>query len=563
MEFVSYDIKSNDFDAAGAASSAIKERLKRIGADAESVRRTMIAAYEAEMNVVIHAHGGRLEASLSDDAIDVDVIDEGPGIPDIGLAMKEGFSTASSEARAMGFGAGLGLPNIKKNSDRLRVTSRENEGTRVSFTVYLRRGSTCAPSVVSLAASTDRCRDCRRCLVVCPTQAVRMRNGRPFILEHLCVGCTDCIAACTSSALIVREDVSSLADLRDTEDVVLAVPPALLAGCGPGFSPSRVLGGLRALGFADVIGVAPFERALRQAALALAREDSARAAADPKKRALPVIAPMCPAVVNLIELRFPSLIPQLAPFDSPWEALQAAHSDRRLAYVVSCPSQRSALMAHESADNADSCVRPGALYLSPQSVRGSVMTLLGAQGQEYAAAGSSGPTPTDSAAAAPAGRAGTDEVGRPAADELLVVTGMEHVTAVLEQIENGLLTDVGAVELYACAGGCFGSPLLPLDFHVTARRWAHEEDLASAADAPAPGPRRLPYAARPGIRLDANMGRAIEKLGQLQALARALPGKDCGTCGAPTCAALAEDIVMGRATTDLCPYSVNEKEACS
>ena len=297
--------------------------------------------------------------------------------------------------------------------------------------------------------------------------------------------------------------------------------------------------------------------------MALAREDSAQAAEDPETRPLPVIAPMCPAVVNLIELRFPSLIPQLAPFDSPWEALQAAHSDRRLAYVVSCPSQRSALMAHESADTADSCVRPGAVYLSPQSVRGSVMTLLGAQGQEPAAAGSSGPTPTDPAVAAPAGYAGADD-GHPAdPDELLVVTGMEHVTAVLEQIENGLLTDVAAVELYACAGGCFGSPLLPLDFHVTARRWAHEQGLASAADAPVPGPRRLPYAARPGIRLDANMARAIEKLGQLQALARALPGKDCGTCGAPTCAALAEDIVMGRATTDLCPYSVNEKEACS
>ncbi|HEY5528529.1 MAG TPA: ATP-binding protein, partial [Thermoleophilia bacterium] len=140
MEFVCYDIKSNDFEAAGAASSAIKEQLKRIGADAESIRRTMIAAYEAEMNVVIHARGGRLEASLCDSAIDVDVIDEGPGIPDIELAMKEGFSTASSEARALGFGAGLGLPNIKKSSDRLRVTSRVSEGTRVSFTVFLKRG---------------------------------------------------------------------------------------------------------------------------------------------------------------------------------------------------------------------------------------------------------------------------------------------------------------------------------------------------------------------------------------------------------------------------------------
>ena len=118
MEFVSYDIESNDFRRAGAASRAIKEHLKRIGADAEAIRRTMIASYEAEMNVVIHSLGGRLEASLNDVRIDVNVVDEGPGIPDIDLAMTEGYSTASTEARALGFGAGMGLPNIKRSSDQ-------------------------------------------------------------------------------------------------------------------------------------------------------------------------------------------------------------------------------------------------------------------------------------------------------------------------------------------------------------------------------------------------------------------------------------------------------------
>ena len=140
MEFVSYDIESNDFRRAGAASRAIKEHLKRIGADAEAIRRTMIAAYEAEMNVVIHSVGGRLEASLTDSRIDVNVVDDGPGIPDIELAMTEGYSTAGAEARALGFGAGMGLPNIKRSSDRLRVTSRVGEGTRVSFSVYLQAG---------------------------------------------------------------------------------------------------------------------------------------------------------------------------------------------------------------------------------------------------------------------------------------------------------------------------------------------------------------------------------------------------------------------------------------
>ena len=161
MEFVSFDIESNDFRRAGAASRAIKEHLKRIGADAEAIRRTMIAAYEAEMNVVIHSVGGRLEASLTDSRIDVNVVDKGPGIPDVDLAMIEGYSTASAEARALGFGAGMGLPNIKRSSDRLRVTSRVGEGTRVSFTVYLSPEVTGAAPSISLYASADRCRDCR------------------------------------------------------------------------------------------------------------------------------------------------------------------------------------------------------------------------------------------------------------------------------------------------------------------------------------------------------------------------------------------------------------------
>ena len=83
MEFLSYDIESMDFRQGGAASRALKERLKLIGADADAIRRTMIAAYEAEMNVVIHSVGGRLEASLSDSQVDVDVVDSGPGIPDV------------------------------------------------------------------------------------------------------------------------------------------------------------------------------------------------------------------------------------------------------------------------------------------------------------------------------------------------------------------------------------------------------------------------------------------------------------------------------------------------
>ncbi len=616
MEFVSYDIETNDFRRAGAASRSIKEHLKRIGADAEAIRRTMIAAYEAEMNVVIHSVGGRLEASLSDTQIDVNVVDGGPGIPDIELAMTEGFSTASAEARALGFGAGMGLPNIRRNSDRLRVTSRGDEGTRVSFTVYLKPEDTAAPRIISLYASADRCRDCRACLVACPTQAMRVRMGRPSVLEHLCVDCTACIGSCAPRALTIRDEVSSLEDVTTKDGMVLAVPPALLAGCGSAYPPAQVLAALRTLGFADVVTVAPFERALREAALAAAQTPATAGAASEASgtsgavataaqtpatagaaagitpapagtpapsspRRGPLIVPSCPAVVNLIELRFPSLVPQLVAFESPWEALHAAYADRPVAYVVSCPSQRSALLSHDQngPDRSGMTGSSGparAEYLAPEVIRQAVMMRLtghggdgsavdpGAvgDGRDAATGGTSAP-----AAIAPAAPASAAPL---ASDDLLPVTGMSHVIAVLEQIENGMLEDVAVIDPYACEGGCFGSPLLFEDHHVACRRWDQgrapvEADgavrAASGATRPATAAaRRRPYAARPGIRLDADMSRAIEKLGRLQAVIRTLPGRDCGACGAPTCAALAEDVVMERAGVDLCPYAGGEKE---
>lgn len=603
MEFVSYDIASNDFRRAGAASRSIKEHLKRIGADAEAIRRTMIAAYEAEMNVVIHSVGGRLEASLCDSQIDVNVVDEGPGIPDVEQAMVEGFSTAGAEARALGFGAGMGLPNIRRNSDRLRITSRVGEGTRVSFTVYLKPGSAVAPRLVSLYASADRCRDCRACLKACPTQAMRVRDGRPSVLEHLCVDCAECIAACSSQALTLRDEISALDGIPAKEQTLLLVPPALLAGCGADYSPAQVLTALRSLGFADVITSAPFEQALREAAMATAAGKEAggletngdraqrgagvaTAGNSPDALRHPMIVPSCPAIVNLIELRFPSLVPHLAPFDSPWEAVQATYGEQPVAYVVSCPGQRSALLVQDQARLNDNGLAqasaagkeegaghrswpgPAAEYLTPEVVHQAVMVrLTGGDGGSGGAAPDRPATgaPTSMATGAPAETASARAGSVPAAtapspggsDGLLTVTGIDHVIAVLEQIENGLLSDVDVIDPYACEGGCFGSPLLPEDHHVATRRWergrAAVETGAGAGLAPAI-PRRRPFSARPGIRLDQDMGRAIQKLGQMQTVIHALPGRDCGACGAPTCAALAEDVVMERATTQLCPY---------
>ncbi len=126
-----FPVTGGDFIAAGEAASKIKKTLRQLGIDAAVIRRVSIASYEAEMNIVLHARRGRLVLQVEEGEIRVIAEDEGPGIDDIEQAMQEGFSTASDLAREMGFGAGMGLPNMKKCTDEIIIESEKNLGTRV------------------------------------------------------------------------------------------------------------------------------------------------------------------------------------------------------------------------------------------------------------------------------------------------------------------------------------------------------------------------------------------------------------------------------------------------
>ena len=130
-----YQVYEADFVNAGAASSAIKKTLKQLNVNPQIVKRVVVALYEAEVNAIAHAYGGMIYADIEADKIIVKVVDKGPGIPDIEWAMQEGNSTASPEVRNMGFGAGMGLPNIRKNVDRLDVQSTVGVGTSVEMEV--------------------------------------------------------------------------------------------------------------------------------------------------------------------------------------------------------------------------------------------------------------------------------------------------------------------------------------------------------------------------------------------------------------------------------------------
>ncbi len=134
--FQEFSIVGGDFTNAGTVSTQIKSILKEIGFDPVIVRRAAISAYEAEMNVVMYANKGVVRLSATPKAIRIEVEDEGQGIEDIELAMQEGYSTATPEMREMGFGAGMGLPNIKKNADVFNISSEVGKGTKLEIVIF-------------------------------------------------------------------------------------------------------------------------------------------------------------------------------------------------------------------------------------------------------------------------------------------------------------------------------------------------------------------------------------------------------------------------------------------
>ncbi len=132
----SFKVEGGDFTNAGVASSNVKKALKQLNISPKKIRKIVVSLYEAEVNIVAHAYKGDIFVSIYEDKIETELKDEGPGIPNIEKAMQIGFSTASAKVREMGFGAGMGLPNMKKNSDKMEISSEVGKGTTVKLTHY-------------------------------------------------------------------------------------------------------------------------------------------------------------------------------------------------------------------------------------------------------------------------------------------------------------------------------------------------------------------------------------------------------------------------------------------
>lgn len=134
---LTYQVDGEDFTRAGEASSDLKSKLKQMGVSPEAVRKVAIAMYEGEINMVIHADGGRIDVEISPEEITMILADRGPGIKDVAQAMQAGFSTAPDNVRNLGFGAGMGLPNMKKYTDEMKLETVVGEGTTVTMKVFI------------------------------------------------------------------------------------------------------------------------------------------------------------------------------------------------------------------------------------------------------------------------------------------------------------------------------------------------------------------------------------------------------------------------------------------
>lgn len=408
----------------------------------------------------------------------------------------------------------------------------------------------------SVRLDPSKCKGCTNCIKHCPTEAIRVRDGKAYILDDRCVDCGACIRACPNHAKVVHAD--SLSDCKEFAYNVALPAPALFGQFGPLVRPGAVLDALLALGFNDVCEVPLAADLVSQSMRKFVTQRGSG----------PWISASCPAIVRLIQVRFPGLIPNLIKVESPMEvagflARQKAMRTTGLAsssigiwFITPCPAKITAI--HQPEALSQSSVT-GAIPFA--KIYGDVLKLLPEKGKEVSLFRASGH-------GLGWGRAGGENVALAITDHL-AVDGINNVIALLEELEMGRLQDIRFLECQACTGGCVGGALTvenPFIARVRLRELAAELPQATSlclnnvleefGDIFAIKDEIIP---RPITPLAADMFTAIARIEELEIIEKRLPGLDCGACGAPNCRALAEDIVRGIAAENDCVIKMRKE----
>jgi iron only hydrogenase large subunit-like protein len=407
----------------------------------------------------------------------------------------------------------------------------------------------------SVRIEAERCGGCMSCMRACPAAAIRVRGGLAAILADRCLDCGECIKICSRRALLPRTD--SIADLSRFERRVAIPSPALYAQFEADVSLGAILSGLRHCGFDAVESFSAACDAVTAATEAFLAD---------YRGMRPVISSFCPTVVRLIQARYPDLLEQLLPILPPRE-ISARHAKSRIARVQGIDADRI-----------------GAIYVTPCSAKMVSIAAHQDTGQSYLDGAISISDLYPSLAAAMARAQSTseeDEASESAtalrwaflggfpkslpAEHTLSVAGVTNVIRILDDIEKGRLRRYAFVECHACPLGCVSGCLTVENPYVarakTIRRMQLLEKRSQAPRSLVPidyGDRRfrqqLPLEALPPRRLDEDISHAIQRMKKCDQILARLPGIDCGACGAPSCQAFAEDVVLGEAESTACTF---------
>jgi iron only hydrogenase large subunit-like protein len=409
----------------------------------------------------------------------------------------------------------------------------------------------------SVRLKEKRCRGCVNCTKRCPTEAIRVRNGKAQIIESRCIDCGECIRHCLHRAKAAyTDDLSLIDEFRYT----VALPaPTLYAQFPPEHSVGQIIDAIKAIGFDAVTEVAKAAEYVTEAT---------RALFDNGGYTAPLISSACPAVVRLVQVRFPELIEHLLPFEAPVEvaakmAREQACKETGFApheigvfFITPCPAKVTAIKQPngENASNINGAIALNKIYFQI------LKNLPRQQGKGVGEASHIG---------LGWAVAGGETVDFPP-ERRLIVSEIHNVIEVLEAICLGKLKDIDFVECLACAGGCIGGPLtvenrftaelnMKKRIKDTQRVLADVETEVKSTTERVNSLRMQPVEAGQILQLDEDIEQALVKVELLEETMESLPGFDCGSCGSPNCKSLAEDIVRGQAVLTDCIFKLRER----
>lgn len=405
----------------------------------------------------------------------------------------------------------------------------------------------------SVRLDADLCTGCINCIKRCPTQAIRVRFGKAQINSKFCIDCGECIRICSHHAKHATYD--KLDVLKQYEYTVALPAPSLYSQFNNLDDVNIVLNALLLMGFNDVFEVSAAAEIVSEATRSYITEHEDQ---------LPIVSTACPTVVRLIRVRFPNLIPHLLPLNPPIEvaAILAAELAMKktgfprekigIIFISPCPSKVTYVKSPLGTEKSEVDH-----VLAIKDVYPKLLSYMKAVDDNVPEIGTSGKIGVSW------GRSGGEASGL-FTENYLAADGIENVIRVLEDLEDQKFTNLKFVELNACNGGCIGGVLTvenPYVAEVKLKRLrkympvarSHMEEQAK---------KYVPWTTgvqfEPVFRLGDNMMESFSRLEQVERLCKKFPGLDCGSCGAPTCKALAEDIVRGEASEKDCVYYLRE-----